>query len=55
MFRTSRYFDKNDRPKNFFGEEDYVEVRNGRVRYNDSAGSPQPPKKSDKKPKKKSG
>ncbi len=54
MFRTSRYFDKNDRPKNFFGEEDYIEVKNGQVKCQDFSDSREPPKKSEKKPKRKS-
>lgn len=31
MFRSDRYFDKNERKNNFFGEEDYFDVKNGRI------------------------
>lgn len=35
MHRTSRHFGKNDNAKNFFGEEDYVEINNGHVSLRD--------------------
>lgn len=31
MFRTNRYFDKNQRKNNFFGEDESIEFQNGKV------------------------
>ena len=32
MYRSDRYFGKNDGEHNFFGEEEYIEVEQGVVR-----------------------
>jgi hypothetical protein len=32
MYRSDRYFGKNDGEHNFFGEEEYIEVEEGVVR-----------------------
>lgn len=31
MYRTNRHFKKNDGQHNFFGESEYLEVKNGKV------------------------
>ena len=41
MFRTTRYFRKNDRESNFYGEEDYVTIKKGFIsNETDSKKSP---------------
>ncbi|MCP5464015.1 MAG: hypothetical protein H7A33_03225 [Deltaproteobacteria bacterium] len=35
MYRTDRYFGKNDNKKNFFGEDDYIDIKSGNVKTTD--------------------
>lgn len=43
MNKNGRHFHKNDNSKNFFGEQDYVEVQNGQVSLNDIDSAEDPP------------
>jgi len=50
MFRNERYFNKNDRQQNFFGEEEYTFNKDGTVKIRDNKReSPRKLKKSSTK------
>jgi len=50
MFRTDRYFKKNDGQHNFYGEEEYIENKDGTVTQREvTKKSPQKEKNSSKK------
>lgn len=48
MYRSDRYFGKNDGEHNFFGEEEYIDVKQGVVRldFKKTGSSPQETPKS---------